>query len=313
MKLIISGASGPFGSSTVEGLLRRRIPARDLILVTRNPPKLARYAAMGAQVRRGDFDDPASLSNAFVGGEKMLLISTNRVGQRMPQHTNAVNAAVAAGVKHIVYTSFVGANPNNPSVAVGDHRGTEALLRASGLRWTALRNSQYSDAVVEAIGPLVLQTGRWLASAAEGRLAHVTRQDCIDCAVAVMATPGHEDTVYNVTGPELLSLRDCANILSDVAGVPIEYVVVSDDDMYAYFDSHGIPRAPIDDNVVDGVPWCSDDMVSFERTIREGYFAIISDDVEKLTGHKPQALRDFAVQRRESLKPLGQRTPLPAK
>jgi NAD(P)H dehydrogenase (quinone) len=305
MKLIITGASGPFGSSTAEGLLHRGIPAQDLILVTRTPKKLAHYAALGAQVRRGDFDDPASLAMAFVGGEKMLFISTNRVGQRMPQHTNAVNAAVAAGVKHIVYTSFVGANPDNASVAVADHRGTESLLRASGVHWTALRNSQYSDAIVEAIAPLVLRTGRWQASAADGRLAHVTRQDCIDCAVAVMATPGHLGSVYNVTGPELLSLRDCSKILSDVAGAPIQYVVVSDADMYAYFDGLGIPRVAIDDNVVDGVPWCSDDMVSFEKTIREGYFAILSNDVEKLTGHKPQPLRDFAMQRRQTLKALG--------
>ena len=303
--MIITGASGPFGSSTTQGLLRRGIPARDLILVTRTPTKLAHYAALGAQVRRGDFDDPQSLAAAFTGGDKMLFISTNRVGQRMPQHRHAINAAVAAGVKHIVYTSFVGATPDNPSVAVADHRGTESLLRACGVHWTALRNSQYSDAIVEAIAPLVLRTGCWQASAADGRLAHVTRQDCIDCAVSVMATPGHEDTVYNVTGPELLSMRDCAKILADVAGAPIQYVVVSDEDMYTYFDSLGIPRAAIDDNVVDGVPWCSDDMVSFERTIREGYFAIISNDVETLTGHEPQGLRDFAMRRRDTLRALG--------
>jgi NAD(P)H dehydrogenase (quinone) len=305
VRLIITGASGPFGNSTTEGLLRRGIPARDLILVTRNPTKLARYAALRAQVRHGDFDDPESLAAAFTGGDKILIISTNRVGQRMPQHRNAVNAAVAAGVKHIVYTSFVGATPDNPSVAVADHRGTESLLRTCGVHWTALRNSQYSDAIVEAIAPLVLRTGRWQASAADGRLAHVTRQDCIDCAVSVMAMPGHEDTVYNVTGPELLSMRDCAKILSDVAGAPIQYVVVSDKNMYAYFDSLGIPRAAIDDNVVGGVPWCSDDMVSFERTVREGHFAIISNDVETLTGQKPQALRDFAMQRRDMLRALG--------
>lgn len=301
MRTIVTGASGQFGRSTVAGLLAK-MPATDLILITRQPDKLARFAALGADLRYGDFDDAASLKTAFAGGEKMLMISTSRVGKRMPQHTNAINAAVHAGLKHIVYTSFVGATADNPSLAVSDHRGTEALLRASGVDWTALRNSHYQDAIVQAIGPLVLKSGRWFASAADGKVASVTRQNCIDCAVEVLSTPGHRNTVYNITGPELLSFREAAAILSETAGKPIEYGVVSDDDMYAYFDGLGIPREPVDDNVVEGVAWCSDDMVSFERTIREGKFAVISDDVRQLTGRAPQSLRSFAMQHQDMLK-----------
>jgi NAD(P)H dehydrogenase (quinone) len=231
----------------------------------------------------------------------MLMISTNRVGKRMPQHTNAVNAAVQAGVQHIVYTSFVGATPDNPSLAVRDHRGTEALLRESGVAWTMLRNSHYQDAIVLAIAPLVLKTGRWAASAADGKVAYVSRQNCIDCAVAVLTHEGHRNMVYNITGPELLSFRQAAAILSEVAGKHIEYMVVGDADMYAYFDSLGIPREAVDDHVVEGVAWCSDDMVSFERTIREGKFAVLSDDVRKLTGRSPQSLLNFAMQHRAML------------
>ncbi len=299
MKLIITGASGPFGRKTTEGLLKR-VPAEDLILVTRNPDKLQDMAQLGAQVRFGDFDDKASLLKAFAGGDKMLMISTNRVGQRMPQHTNAVTAASESGVKHIIYTSFVGAEPDNPSLAVHDHRGTEALMKESGMTWTALRNSQYADFIFAA-GPIALKSGKWMASAADGRIAHVTRQDCINCAIEVMATDGHDNRIYNITGPELNTMQDVARIVSETAGKPIEYVDVTDDDMYAHFDSLGIPRSAIDDNVVEGVPWCSDDMVSFERTIREGRFAVISDDVEKLTGNKPQSLRSFAEENRQLL------------
>lgn len=301
MRIVVTGASGPFGSSTVEGLLKK-MPARDLILVTRQPDKLGRFAALGADVRYGNFDDAAALVAAFSGGEKMLMISTNRVGKRMPQHTNAITAAVRAGVKHIVYTSFVGATPDNPSLAVSDHRGTEALLRDSGLDWTALRNSHYQDAIVHAIAPLVLKSGRWAASAADGKLAGVTRRDCIDCAVAVMSTPGHRNTVYNITGPELFTFRQAAAIVAEIAGKPVEYAIVTDADMYDYFDSLGIPREARDDHVVEGVGWCSDDMVSFERTIREGKFAVISDDVLKLSGHAPQSLRSFAMEHRDMLR-----------
>ena len=300
MKIIITGASGHFGRGTVEGLLKR-MPADDLILISRNPDKLKLFADMGAQTRFGDFDDKASLLEAFKGGDKMLMISTGRVGQRMPQHTNAVTAAKECGVKHVIYTSFIAAVPENPSLAVKDHRGTEELLRDSGLDWTAMRNGHYSDFILAA-GPIAVKTGQWISSSGEGKVANVTRQDCINCAVEVLATDGHVNTVYNLTGPELLRIRDIAAIVSEVTGAPIEYVDVDDEGMYAHFDSLGIPRAPIDDNVVEGVPWCSDDMVSFERTIREGYFAVMSNDVEKLTGKKPQSLRDFALAHREELK-----------
>ena len=231
----------------------------------------------------------------------MLMISAMRVGKRIQPHTNAIEAAVKAGVRHIVYTSVIGADSDNPSLAVKDHRVTEEVLRKSGIAWTALRDSQYTDALIEVAAPVAISTGRWLASAAEGLIAPVVRQDCIDCAVAVMASNGHENTVYNITGPELLSYRDIAGICAEVSGKPIDYQPVSDEQMYAVFDSMGIPREPVDDLVVGGVPWCSDDMVSFERSIREGRFAVITDHVQKLAGHAPQSVRSFALERSAAL------------
>jgi NAD(P)H dehydrogenase (quinone) len=300
MTLIVTGASGNFGRGAVAGLLKR-VPAKELILVSRSPASLAEYASQGAQVRHGDFDDAASLSSAFAGGHKMLMISAMRVGKRIGPHTNAIEAAVKAGVQHIIYTSTIGADPDNPSLAVKDHRVTEEVLRNSGITWTALRNSQYTDALIEAAAPIAIASGRWLASAADGLIAPVVRQDCIDCAVAVMASSGHENTVYNITGPDLLSYRDIAGIVAELSGKPIRFEAVSDEQMYAVFDGMGIPREPVDDLVVGGVPWCGDDMVSYERSIREGRFAVKTDNVLKLAGHAPQSLRDFARQRSAAL------------
>jgi NAD(P)H dehydrogenase (quinone) len=224
----------------------------------------------------------------------MLMISAMRVGKRIRPHANAIEAAVNAGVRHIVYTSTIGADPDNPSLAVNDHRATEEALRNSGITWTALRNSQYTDALIEVAAPLAIANGRWVASAAEGKIAPVVRQDCVDCAVAVMAGSGHQNTVYNITGPELLSYRDIAGIVAEASGKRIDYLAVSDDAMYTIFDGLGIPREPLDDHVVGGVPWCSDDMVSYERSIREGRFNVLSDHVQKLAGHAPTSVHTFA-------------------
>jgi len=303
MKLIVTGASGNYGRAAVEGILTR-VPPADLIVMTRRPEKLADLAARGVTVRRGDFDDPASLLAAFKGGEKLLMISTGRVGRRLPQHTNAVRSAAQAGVKHIGYTAFIGAGGPSPALVVKEHSATEALLRQSGLIWTALRDSQYTEAMVEAAAPISIASGRWPASAGDGKVGFVTRRDCAAVAVAVMTTRGHENTAYNITGPELLSFRDVAAIAAEVSGHPIEYVVVDDESMYRHFDALGIPRDAVDDQMVKGVPWSSNDMVSFEQGIRGGFMAVLSDDVEKLTGQKPQSLRSVFLEHQQQLRAI---------
>jgi len=300
MKIIVTGASGNFGSATVTSLLER-MPAKDLILVTRDPARLDHLARLGVTVRRGDFDDREALEAAFIGGDKLLLVSATKVGSRIPQHRNAIEAAAAAGVRHIVYTSFIASDDSNPSLAVSDHRGTEKILAASGLDWTVLRNSQYTDAVIEAMAPLALQNGRWIASAGDGKMAHVWREDCVASAVAVLTGDGHRNRTYDITGPELLSYREVAALVSEVAGRPIAFASVTDEALYAFFDGLGIPREAVPDQSVGDVPWSSDDMVSFEQSIREGHMAVISDHVEQLTGRRPRSVLAFALERREQL------------
>ena len=296
MSIIVTGASGQFGRAAAERLIGKVDPA-SLILTTRKPEQLADLAAKGAQVRAADFDDPASLKAAFEGGSRMLLISTARVGTRVPQHKNAIEAAVAAGVKQIAYTSFVNASaPGNPAIVSWDHRDTEKLVEDSGAAFTHLRDSHYAEAVAMVMAPIALMSGRLPGSAHDGAVAFVSREDCVDCAVAVLTTPGHENKIYNLTGPERQSVPKAMKMVSELSGKPVVFDYVTDDDMQAHFDRLGFPRHATDGPVDPARPWSSDDMVSFERAIREGYLDVISSDVETLTGKAPRSLRDVLIQ-----------------
>jgi NAD(P)H dehydrogenase (quinone) len=302
MSVIVTGASGKFGRMVTE-LLLERVPASELILVTRNPPSLSQLAARGAQVRSGDFDKPETLRAAFEGGERMLLISTLSVGRRAEQHTHAINAAVAAGVRHIAYTSSGGAHADNPAIVIPDHLGTERALKASGVAFTILRDSLYIEAPLHQIAPRALISGKWVTSSGEGRTAFVAKKDCVAVAAKVLTTPGHEDKTYEVTGPDLLSFRDVARLASEIDGRPIEYLIVSDDEMAEMLAAAGVPRHYVEGMFTAGVGTSSvDDIVSYERGIREGYFAVQSDDVRNTLGRPPVSLRDMFIANRAALR-----------
>jgi NAD(P)H dehydrogenase (quinone) len=297
-KIIVTGASGQFGHAAAKRLLER-VPAEDLILLSRTTGKLAEFADAGASVRQADFDDPASLGPAMEGGERMLLISTVRVGSRVEQHTAAVEAARAKGVKHVVYTSLLGVRtPGNPSVEGYDHIATERMIETSGLAWTFLRNSLYAEAVATAMAIPALQAGHKPENAGDGRVPIVSRDDCVATAVGVLTQDGHADKAYDVTGPELWTLPDAMAEVSRMAGKPIAIERVDDEGMFAYFDSLGVPRRA-SDVVPDGpIPWASEGMVTFGQSIREGFMDVESDDVERITGRRPRTLRSVLEQYR---------------
>jgi NAD(P)H dehydrogenase (quinone) len=296
--IIISGASGGFGRAMADLLIDRVAPG-DLVLTTRTPDRLAAYAARGATVRHADFDRPETLGPAFAGGTRMMLISTARVGTRVGQHGAAIDAAVATGVRHICYTSIVSARvAGNPALVKQDHCQTEELIEASGAAWTFLRDSQYAEAVAGAMVPGALAHGRIPDNSHDGQIAFVSRQDCVAVAAEIMLQPGHERQAYDLTGPELMTVPGALAMAAQIAGRPIVVEAVDDAGMFAHFDAIGVPRHATDD-VPDGpIPWCSEDMVTFGQSIREGYFAVQTDHVERITGRKATPLRDVMLAHR---------------
>ena len=288
----MTGASGRYGRLATEKLIAQG-RARDLILITRAPAKLADCEQAGCEVRYGDFDKPETLRAAVSGADKLMLISGTRVGARVRQHRAAIDAAAVTGVRHIVYTSFVNVDPANPAIVTIDHRETEGMITSSGLAFTFLRDAHYADAMILNAGPGFIASGTWLTSTQGGREAMVWREDCVNCAVAVLTQDGHENKAYPVTGPNRENFAEVAAMLAEVTGRPIRVVETDDAGMYAHFDALGIPREPVDDQTVAGIPWNSDDMVSFERAIREGFLDVCTDDVRRLTGRRARSVREL--------------------
>jgi NAD(P)H dehydrogenase (quinone) len=282
-------------------LLNRGAP-EDLILISRQPGALKAMAARGADVRHGDFDRPEDLASAFAGAERALIISTLSVGRRHEQHGVAIAAAKDAGVEHVVYTSSGGIHPDSPALVIPDHLRTEDTLKASGPAWTILRDSLYAESVVLKMAPRALASGQWIAATGEGRLAPVSQDDCVEVAARVLTEAAHRNRTYELTGPELVSMREVARLASELTGVPIEFVPVDDATLDALLADAGIPL-----DYSEGMSTPSQgaaarrDIVTYERGIREGYFSVLSSDVRTILGRDARPLRDVFVQHMDSL------------
>ncbi|HBP3929983.1 TPA: NAD(P)H:quinone oxidoreductase [Escherichia coli] len=236
--IAITGATGQLGHYVIESLMKT-VPASQIVAIVRNPAKAQALTAQGITVRQADYGDEAALTSALQGVEKLLLISSSEVGQRAPQHRNVINAAKAAGVKFIAYTSLLHAD-SSPLGLADEHIETEKMLADSGIVYTLLRNGWYTENYL-ASTPAALEHGVFIGAAGDGKIASATRADYAVAAARVISEAGHEGKVYELAGDSAWTLTQLAAELTKQSGKPITYQNLSEADFAAALKSVGLP------------------------------------------------------------------------
>ncbi|WP_329107793.1 SDR family oxidoreductase [Micromonospora sp. NBC_01699] len=238
--IVVTGATGHLGPIVIEELLARGVPAEEIVAAVRTPEKAAGLAERGVRVRRADYDDPESLASAFAGADRVLLVSGTDVGQRVPQHRNAVEAARAAGVKLLAYTSILNADTTK-LVLAADHQATEAIIRESGVPFVLLRNGFYLDLYTEGFAQN-LEHGAIVDASGDGKMSVATRADFAAAAAAVLTTEGHENKAYELGSDWAFTVPALAAELSRQTGRTVVYNDLTPAEYTEFLAGVGVPR-----------------------------------------------------------------------
>ena len=274
MKIAITGASGQLGHLVIERL-RARLPASDIVALVRT---LSKATDLGVELRAADYTRPDTLDQALAGIDTLMMISGSEVGQRVAQHRNVIDAAKKAGVKRVVYTSVLHAERSSLSLAP-EHVDTEALLKASGLSVTLLRNGWSTENYTASVGPAVAN-GAFIGSAGQGKISSAARADFADAAVAVLTSPGHEGKTYELAGDSAYTLAELAAEISRQTGKDIPYQDLPPADYTAALTAAGLPA-----------PW-PEALASFDVEAAKGALFDEGRALSKLIGRPTTPLKD---------------------
>ncbi|WP_061300267.1 SDR family oxidoreductase [Herbidospora cretacea] len=268
--IAVTGATGGLGGRIARRLAQSGARQR---LVVRDPSRAPRLD--GVEVAQAPYEDPAAFAAALDGAGVLMLISASEHPDRVALHSAAVDAAVAAGVPRIVYTSFLGAGPECTFTFGRDHWHTERHIEETGVGFTFLRDSLYLDFMANMVG----DDGVIRGPAGEGRFAPVARDDVAAVAASVLQDPSaHEGATYDLTGPELLTMADVASVLSEVRGSPVTFENETLDEAYASRAKYDAPD------------WAVAGWVTSYAAIGAGELDVVTDHVMKVTGHPPLSL-----------------------
>lgn len=274
--IAVTGSTGGVGSRVAKRLAAEGVRLR---LVVRDPGRAP--VLRGSELAVAEYRDGPAMRKALDGIDTLFLVSAKESVDRVDEHLTAVESARQAGVRRVVYTSFLGAGPQCTFILARHHWTTEEAIRASGMAFTFLRDSMYADFVphmVDGEDRVIRGPG------GDGRASLVARDDVASVAEAVLLAEGaHDGRTYDVTGPEALTLQEIADILGDISGKPVGYEVETVDEAYRSREKYGAPD------------WEVEGWVSTYTAIAAGELALVSGDVEAVTGHPPTSLRDLMV------------------
>ncbi|MNS07592.1 Quinone oxidoreductase 2 [compost metagenome] len=285
-KILITGASGNFGKTTIDFLLKKGIPANTISALVRDEAKGADLKAKGINIKIGDYDNYESLVAAFKGIDKLVLVSGTDIVNRGKQQENVVKAAKEAGVKHILYTSFERKNETETSpiaFLAKSHIDTDNAIKASGMTYTIFRNNLYLDVLPMFLGEQVLETGIFFP-AGETKSAFALRSDLAEATANVLTSEGHENKEYAMNNVENYSFQEVADVLGKIANKKIDYINPDADVYTDALSTAGVPAEYI------GM------FAGFAEAIKQGEFNSSKTDLENLLGRKPTSLEDFLKQ-----------------
>lgn len=278
----ITGAGGQLGTGVLKHLLTR-VDGTDVVAVSRTPDKVTGTFGSRVQARAGHFDDEGGLVKTFSGIERLLIIPAPDLTPdvRPRQHRTAVAAAVAAGVRHIIYVSSVGARPGPPDGLLETHFATEQAVITSGLPWTLVRMNIYADSQVDALKRAVASGVH--AAAGGAPFAYVVRDDLARLVAAVLASTGHAGVTFHGTGPVAVTQAQLAEAASRASGKPIRFTPLDDAGSRAGLTAAGLP------------PFLVDVLGRYLQAGREGAFDLVAGDIERLTGQPAMSALDFVT------------------
>ncbi len=276
MTFAVTGSTGPFGRTAVETLLAHGVAPSDVVALARSPHKAADLAERGAVVREGDYDRPETLGPALAGVDRLLLVSGSEIGNRVTQHTAVIDAAVAAGVGRIVYTSV--AHADGTHLLTPEHRATELALEASGVPFSVLRNGLYTEVFAGRYGQAVA-TGAVVHAGGGGRVAVATRADLAEAAARALLHDDGASSVRELTA-EVITYAELARVFAQVSASAVEERAVPAGELAATLAAAGVP---------DGAAGF---VVALDQAIAAGELDVESDALAELLGRAPTTLAD---------------------
>ena len=285
--ILITGATGNFGSMAITHLLKKGVPASEIAVLVRSRENTESLEKLGVDLRIGDYNDVDAMVKAFAGIEKLLLVSSSDRGaieNRTKHHINAITAAKEANVKHIIYTSFIRKEGHEKSAIAAfqnSHLETEKFLKDSGLTYTILQNGIYQEMIFAFAGDKVAETHNIFFPAKEGKASWVLREELAEAATQVLTTEGHKNKTYILTNTAAIGFEQIAAYLSERLNEEVKYTTPDITTFGAVLENSGVP------------PMYVNMMTMWGTAIAEGTLDLEDNTLELLLDRKPKSVQEF--------------------